>query len=408
VRVLHVTTLVSPDGAFGGPVRVAVNQTVALRARGHDAVLVAGERGHPTGAPDQLDGAPAELFPAHHLLPSTGFSGVLSLGLLRWLRKALRTTDVVHVHLGRDLVTLPAGWLALRGRVPYVVQTHGMVIPTGNPLAGPLDAVLTRRLLRGAAAVLCLNEREQAQVQSLVQQPLRLEVVGNGVPVADHVPPLPSRPEVLFCSRLAARKRPVLFAEMARDLLAHGVDASFVLVGPDEGEGAAVSRVVAEVGDADRLRWEGPLEPARTLDRMRQASLFVLPSVDEPMGMAVVEAMSVGRPVVVTSSCGLAAMVEETGCGTVVDETYDGLVEGVGSALADPARLQSQSPIALRAARERYGMQPVAQRLETLYDRAVRSRPGATVAPSTPGPAAAPARPQDAAPPAQDLPRAAG
>lgn len=373
MRVLHVTTLVSPDGAFGGPVRVAVNQTVALRARGHDAVLVAGERGHPDGPPERLDDAPAHLFPARHLLPSTGFSGVVSPELLRWLGREVRTADVVHVHLGRDLVTLPAAWLARRSGVPYVLQTHGMVIPTRNPLAGPLDALLTRRLLRGAAAVLCLTELEQTQVQSLVAEPLALEVLSNGVPVAEDVPPLAFPPEVLFCSRLHPRKRPLMFAEVARDLLRRGVDASFVLVGPDEGEGPGVSKVVAEVGDEDRLRWEGPLEPARTLDRMRRASLFVLPSVDEPMGMAVVEAMSVGRPVVVTSSCGLAPMVAQTDCGIVVDESSEGLLAGIAGALADPADLQRRSPLALRAARERYGMQPVAQRLEEVYGSAVRA-----------------------------------
>ena len=375
MRVLHVTTLVSPDGAFGGPVRVAVNQTAALRRRGHDALLVAGERGHAGRPPTELEGVPVKLFPAGHLLPSTGFSGVFSTTLLRWLRTALDTVDVVHVHVGRDLVSLPAAWLARRCGVPYVLQTHGMVIGSRNPLAGPLDALLTRRVLRGASAVLCLNEREQGQVQSLVRQPLRLELLGNGVPVADDVPPLPSRPEVLFCSRLHPRKRPAMFAEMARDLLARGVDATFVLVGPDEGEAAAVSQIVAAVDDSDKLRWEGALDPAKTLDRMRRASLLVLPSVDEPMGMAVVEAMSVGRPVVVTSSCGLAAMVTDTGCGTVVDESYGGLVDGVAAALADPARLRRQGTVALRAARELYGMDAVAGRLEAIYARSSRARP---------------------------------
>lgn len=373
MRVLHVTTLVSPDGAFGGPVRVAVNQMVALRARGHDAVLAAGERGHPDGPPEELDGEPVKLFPAHHLLPSTGFSGVFSPKLLRWLWSSLRTADVVHVHLGRDLVTLPAAWLARRSATPYVLQTHGMVVASDNPLAGPLDALLTRRLLRGAGAVLCLNERERDQVQSLVPEPLRLEVLTNGVPVVAQASPLPARPEVLFCSRLHPRKRPAMFAEMARDLLAKGVDASFVLVGPDEGEAAAVSRVVDAVGDPDRLRWEGALDPSRTLDRMRSASLLVLPSVEEPMPMAVLEALSLGRPAVVTSSCGLAPLIAQTGCGAVVDETYEGLVAGVQALLADPARLQEQGALALQAARERHGMDAVVQRLEKLYDQAVEA-----------------------------------
>ena len=49
---------------------------------------------------------------------------------------------------------------------------------------------------------------------------------------------------------------------------------------------------------------EGPLPPEETLARLARSDYFVLPSVDEPFGMAAVEAMSVGKPVIVTQSCG--------------------------------------------------------------------------------------------------------
>lgn len=371
VRVLHVATLVSPDGAFGGPVRVAGNQAAALRGRGHDVVVAAGRRGYGSTPPTDLGGTPLRTFPVQRIAPSTGFSGMLSAGMWRWLRAAVRDVDIVHVHLARDLVTLTAARVAQRRGIPYVVQPHGMVVRSGNPLAPPLDAVLTRRVLGGASAVLYLTPAERAGLEAVASGPLALQPLGNGVPPVSEVPELPTRTEVLFCARLQERKRPLLFVEMARTLLAEGVDADFVLVGPDEGQGPAVAAGVAAVGDPDRLRWEGPLEPSETLARMARATVLVLPSVDEPYPMSVLEAMSVGRPVVVTESCGLAPAVREHGCGVVVDESPEALVDAVRRLLAEPGSLARLGRGAAAAARQHFDMQAVTDTLESIYVDAV-------------------------------------
>src|SRR3954466_2136317 len=126
MRVLHVVTLVTPDGAFGGPVGVAVNHVRELRRRGHDAVLVAAATGFQGPLPDHVEDVPAHLFPARRVAP-LGFSGLVAPGMLRWVRTQLPQTDVVHVHLARDLITLPVALLARRSGARYVVQPHGMV-----------------------------------------------------------------------------------------------------------------------------------------------------------------------------------------------------------------------------------------------------------------------------------------
>ena len=55
VRVVHAVTLITPDGAFGGPVRVAVNQARELQTRGHDVEIVAACSGY-AGRPANGDG----------------------------------------------------------------------------------------------------------------------------------------------------------------------------------------------------------------------------------------------------------------------------------------------------------------------------------------------------------------
>lgn len=375
MRILHVVTLVSPDGAFGGPVRVADNLAVELRRRGHDVVLAAGERGFPDGPPTELSGTPLRTFPLRRLLPTTSFSGTSTPSMLPWLRRAVRGADIVHVHMARDLVTLPAAWVARQAGVPYVLQPHGMIVESGHPLAPTLDATLTRRLLLDASAVLHLFPAEREGLEAVARGPLALRHLGNGVPEVTTVPPLPTRPEVLFLSRVHERKQPRLVAEVGRTLLADGYDASFAIVGPDEGEGPAVEAVAAQVGDPDRLRYEGPLDPSRTLARMSRASVFVLPSTYEPYPMSVLEAMSVGRPVVVSDVCGLAPAVRENGCGLVVEPTYDALLTALRTLLDDPAELAAAGARAARTAREVFGMPAIVDELESVYREAVAAAP---------------------------------
>jgi hypothetical protein len=71
MKVLHVVTLVSPDGAFGGPTRVAVNLCSALRDQGHDAVIAAGVNGFDE-PPASLGGVPVHLFAARRVVPAFG------------------------------------------------------------------------------------------------------------------------------------------------------------------------------------------------------------------------------------------------------------------------------------------------------------------------------------------------
>src|SRR6478672_7910698 len=163
MRILQVVGLLSPDGAYGGPARVALNQSAELIRRGHDVTVAAATRGY-RAPPTELDGVPLRLFGARTLLPRSGFPGMGAPGLVKWFRGSRARFDVVHIHFGRDLVVLPVALAARRHRIPYVLQTHGMVVPSSHPLARPLDALWTRKLLRDAKAVLYLTEQEHEQL----------------------------------------------------------------------------------------------------------------------------------------------------------------------------------------------------------------------------------------------------
>ncbi len=367
LRILSVVTLVTPLGEYGGPVRVAVNQAKALRDLGHDVVLAGAARGFGNDVPVDLEGVPAVLRPSMTAIPRTGFAGLSSPGLWWWVRRNLASFDVVHVHVARDFITLPVANLARKRGIPYVLQPHGMIAPTRHPLAKPLDARWTGPVLRQAQRVFYLSRPEKKGLIEVGGTQLKLRSLPNGVP--DHQGAAHQEAvTVLYLARFASRKRPRFFVELARRLAPGHPEARFVMVGPDEGEGAAVRRDIADARSSGvPIEWKGALPPAETLAEMKRASVYVLPSVNEPNGMSVLEAMSVGLPVVVTDTCGLADMIEEAGAGLIVDDSIEDLEKAVDRLLADPEKSAHMGAMGRDYVRTHLSMSAIARQLELAY-----------------------------------------
>ena len=379
MRILSIVTLITPNGEYGGPVRVALNQARALRSRGHDVVVIAAARGFGSDLPELVDSVPVKLFAARTMLPGIGFAGLCSPSLQNWVAKNGASFDVAHIHAARDFVTLPAANWFRRNGIPYVLQPHGMIDRSASLLAIPLDRTLTRPILRTASAVFYLTPRERNDLREVGGSLVMLTELSNGVPEpppSDELTPNRStdgsatQTEVLFLARLAPRKRPQFFVDMAIELANKHRGVTFSLVGPDEGEGAAVRDRIAHSGKGSVIRWEGALATDRTLERMKRASIFVLPSVDEPYPMSVLEAMSVGLPVVVTESCGLAPAIAELGCGIVVDDSMESLSAAVDRLLSDPVASAQMGSAGAAAISDRFGMPAIADALEQVYRKA--------------------------------------
>ncbi|WP_328379488.1 glycosyltransferase [Streptomyces sp. NBC_00440] len=369
MRVLHTVTLHSPTHAFGGPVRVALNLSRGLRERGHEARLVALGDGFGGRLPTEVEGVPARLFQARRMLP-LGFSGITSPALVAAAGRLVRDADLVHVHLARDLVTLPVALAALRAGKPLVLQTHGMVDPSDRLLAKVLDALAVRRVLRRASAVLYLTDHERRGLEAVAPtgpgNPLHLVRLVNGVPAQEAGPTPSGPPRVLYAARLQARKRPQDFVAAVPEILRHHPDAEFVVAGPDEGELASVQALISSLGLGERVHCPGSLSAGEMLAELQHAHVYVLPSVDEPFPMSVLEALAAGTPAVVTHSNGLARDIAGTGAGRVVGGAAE-LAAGVLE-LLDPGANEAASAAARKLAAEAFSMDAVLDTLIGVYE----------------------------------------
>ncbi|WP_327350024.1 glycosyltransferase [Streptomyces sp. NBC_01321] len=384
MKILHVVTLHTPDHAFGGPTRVALNLAKVQRAGGDDARIMALGDGFEGRLPREVEGVPVLLFRARHLLPVFEVSGITSGALLLAARRMMRGADLVHVHLMRDLVTLPVALLALASRTPLVVQTHGMVDPTEKRVAQLTDLLGVRKVLREADAVLHLTEMERLDVNAVAAPvPLTRTVrLVNGVrPQKPKPARAPGRPPtVLFLGRIQERKRPQDFVAAIPTVLAEHPDARFVLAGPDTGALPATLELARELGVMDALHHRGPLGHEEVLAADRQADVYVLPSIEEPLAVSVLEAMSVGTPVVITRTSGLADDVARAGAGRVIDSRVgeDGKnalkVAGAILELLEPAANDLAGKAAWDLVNKDFTIEAVTRTLRRTYEDVVRRK----------------------------------
>ncbi|MGW7353490.1 glycosyltransferase [Streptomyces sp. NPDC054784] len=382
MKVLHAVTLHTPTHDFGGPTRVALNLSRGLRARGVQAAVVALGDGFDGPLPREVDGVPARLYQARHVLPRFEVSGITSPALLADARRLVRSADVVHVHLMRDLVTLPLALIALQCGRPLVLQTHGMIDPTEKRVAQLVDVLGLRRVLKRADAVLHLTERERDDTRAVVDpEPMAPAYrLVNGVQPQPLKSPRtdgdPAAPTVLYVARVQERKRPQDFVAAVPTVLARYPDARFVLAGPDTGALAGDMLALARrLGVGHAVEYVGALDHADVLKRLRSADVYVLPSVVEPFAVSVLEAMSVGLPVVVTGTGGLAPDVAAAGAGRVVDSRPDAdNGELVGRAileLLEPAANRAASRAAWELVRDEFTVDGVVETLHGIYERVI-------------------------------------
>jgi len=370
LKLLHVVTLHSSDNAFGGPVRVALNLATELKKHGNDVKLLAGSRGLPQI--DFIEGIPCHLFPVHNLNSHLGFSGLFSWKLWVWAWRNVKIFDVVHVHLARDLITLPVALIALVRGVPFVIQTHGMIDSTQKVLGRVLDVLATRRLMRRAARILYLTSYEEGNLKEVSRnRHATMSFFPNGVPESS-IADVQQATFISFISRLQKRKHPELFVQMASILDREHQEFEFRIAGPDEGELEQTLEAMRRTTLGSKIAYLGALNHDGVLELLSKTKVLVLPSVDEIFPMIILEALSVGVPVVITEFCGLAKYIAKGEAGIVTDGTPEKMALAVQIISSDFNRF-SMSAKELSAST--FSMKHIMDLLNDFYDSAMNGEP---------------------------------
>jgi L-malate glycosyltransferase len=358
----------------------------AVREAGHRVVVL-----HLAGPSSELNGSLwamqeepdpllSEGIEAHHVShQQVGIRGASyplylwsAIAAYRRLRDSGFRPEVIHAHVYGAAV--PAALIARRSRVPLVITEQFTGFPR-RTLSRP-EVLKARYAYKRAARALPVSRHLQQAIRSYgIDVPF--EIVPNVVDTSLFFPPNTNRERagrrLLFVGNLEPLQHkgfPTLLRALTR---LNGQTREWHLDvigdGPERGAYEASS---AELHLEEHLTFHGVRPKATIAEMMREADLFVLPSRFDNLPCVLVEALASGLPVVSTTVGGIPELVDDRSGRLVPPDDPFALADALNGTLENLDSFDRR--VIAAAARERYGLGVVGERLARIYDAVLADR----------------------------------
>lgn len=359
MRVLHI----SSAKTFGGGERHLVDLCRALTERGHEVFVAL----RPTNEwQDRLDFLPPERFLHVSIRNSFGMFSAKRIG--RFIER--NGIDLVHAHVARDYL---AASVAVR-TVPraHLVLTRHVVFPL-KPFH--------RFALRNVEAAIAVSPVVETQLRSIFpadkvrQIPNGIDMSSTDVRNAESAAEfrefhgLPSDAKVVSTVgelKLLKGQRDLVLA--ANEVLKELPETRFIIAGKDNTIDGRfrreLKRLVKVLGHENSFVWLEWLEDLRPL--LAATDLFVSPSHSESFGLAILEALAAGTPVVSTATDGAKELIPVADALVPVKDPI-ALAAAITRYLGDDDARRSLADELKHQVHERFGLDAMAAATESLY-----------------------------------------
>ncbi|SDJ01687.1 glycogen synthase (ADP-glucose) [Frankineae bacterium MT45] len=300
--------------------------------------------------------------------------------------------DLLHSHTWyANLAGVLGGQL---NGVPHVLSAHSLEPQRpwkAEQLGGGyrISSWAERQAYESAAAIIAVSAGMRGEILSSYPfvDPAKVHVIYNGIDTGLYQPRPetdvleqfgvdPQRPSAIFVGRITRQKGLVHLLAAARDF-----DPSIQLIlcagAPDTDEIAAETKAL--VDELQRTRtgviWIRDMLPRpQVVQLLTHATVFVCPSIYEPLGIVNLEAMACATAVVASDVGGIPEVVDDGATGTLVhydvkapEEFEAGIAAAVNAVVADPARARAFGAAGRERAVGKFGWAAIAAETVQLY-----------------------------------------
>lgn len=373
MRIALVTRRFPP--LIGGAEAMLRYLAIALADEGADVAVVT----------SRLDGLPAEEKVGEARVVRLATSplrfvgtGLYMRNLRRWL--ARNPVDLAYVSmLKHDAYVAVASGRRLG--FPVVLRPEG---------AGATGDIAWQSWSRGGRAIarrckeadafVAISEAVRGELIAAGYDPSKVVDLPNGVPIPDQPwsprPGFASHPHAVFVGRLAPEKGLHALVDAWPVVRRSFPSARLTLIGEGP-ERPALEARISRLGLPDAIRLPGA--STDTAAHLAAAELFVLPSREEGMSIALLEAMALGLPVVATAIPGNLKLVTDGLHGRLAPpDDPEALARAVVAQWSDPGAAAAMGRAARAAVAGRYSIASVARAHLDLFDRLIRTHPRST------------------------------
>lgn len=222
--------------------------------------------------------------------------------------------DIIHAH---DWMTYQAAIAAKEiSKKPMVLHVHSIEYDrTGGNGRNEYVWGIEKHAMEMADAVLPVSNYTKNKIIEEYRIPQeKIEVVHNGIDpenaVIERMHALKKYNKIiLYLGRITLQKGPEYYIAAAKKALEKRQDLVFIVAGTGDMQ-YRIMHQAANLGISDKVLFTGFVRGEQLKEMYSMADVFVLPSVSEPFGLTVLEAMSYNIPVILSKNSGVSEVVK--------------------------------------------------------------------------------------------------
>jgi glycosyltransferase involved in cell wall biosynthesis len=284
-----------------------------------------------------------------------------------------------NFNLSHSFFTVPCGFVSLvlkkQFKLPFIISLRGSDVPGYSdrfPLIYAFLKPIFRLIWREAGAVIS-NSKGLKELALKTNPKQKIDVIYNGIDIEKFKPDenLKNKEKFIItpgASRITDRKGLNYLIEAVSGLSEKYPQIYLKIMG----EGNALSKLeelVASLGVKNRVEFLGRIPREKTSSYYQEASLFVLPSLNEGMSNAMLEALASGLPLVSTNTGGASELVADGKNGFIVKfKDSKNIAEKIEKLINDPELAKNMGNESRKIA-EKMSWEGVAQKYFELYKK---------------------------------------
>lgn len=391
MKILQVSNFFKPSWETGGVTKVNYELSRNLVLRGHDVTVYTTD-GYSSrlnvekNKPVDVDGIKVYYFSNLFRILVKRLKLTNPHYLPFVLRKEINNFDIIHIHEHRTLPTALIRYYAKKNGIPYVVQSHGSVLPffQKSKLKKLFDLLFGYKILNDASKLVALTETEAKQYLQMGVDKSKICIIPNGIDIREfkNLPPKgtfrkkysidDNEKIILYLGRIDKIKGIDLLIDAFSDLVNEGINAKLVIIGPNSDYLPLLKEQSANLEVEDKILFTGPLYGHDKIEAYVDSDVYALPSRYETFPNTVLEAAACGTPVIITDRCGIMDIVEGK-LGSVVKFDKNDLKQKFVELLDDECFTTSANKNVYSSSILNFSWSYIIEQIECIYESCIDS-----------------------------------